>query len=586
MNKYLPIILICVGLISRVHAQNTELIYAEILPNTINKPDSDELAPVVSADGKTMYFVRGYNETDILKKNRVGQEIFYSTFENGSWTEAKRVEGKLNNTSHNVVCGISADGKKLYLSNTYITNRGKMHRGISYSEKDSDGWGKPKELTIEGFDDISINLNSHFHFFITGDEKYIIMSKHTESGEGGEEDLYYSEKSADKSGRPIYSAPNPLKSKEGEYKAINTEGFETSPFLSADGLTLFFSSNRQTADVHNYKYSHIYFTTRQKMDDWENWEAPQPIEKYDQEKWAVVNKADFDAYLFPHTDSDRLMDNCYFSSVRDGGVGAADIWKLNVGYQLQLTAFACDDKGNKTDKKIPIDIVIEKLNGKPNDTNDTWTYDFFKADFGSYKITAKAKGTSEYYDYSSEMQISANDFKTGNRLVAKKDICLKPKPPVTKLDSTLATVYFEFDKASMDSTVLYRKIKDGEEELKDAQVFVRRSEGKKVIEELVSKIKNIDGEFYKIVLIGRADSVGRPEKNQVLSQRRIDSVKVFLENELKKAGLNINVSKEETPLGESNHLLDKNGKLSNEARRLNRSVRIEGYIRKVLINNP
>lgn len=190
MNKYTIIVFTLLFSIWGAKAQN-KLIEAEPLPNTINKPDTDELAPVISKDGKTMFFVRGRKETDLAKKEKIGQDIYFSTLENGNWTEAKKVEGKINNKSHNVVCGINDKGDRLYLSNTYINEKGKMHRGVSISQKEGNEWGKPQDVEIANLEDVDINKNSHFYFFMAKDESYMIISKHGENSVG-EEDLYIS----------------------------------------------------------------------------------------------------------------------------------------------------------------------------------------------------------------------------------------------------------------------------------------------------------------------------------------------------------------------------------------------------------
>jgi outer membrane protein OmpA-like peptidoglycan-associated protein len=66
-------------------------------------------------------------------------------------------------------------------------------------------------------------------------------------------------------------------------KKVNTEFAERTPWISADGLKLFISSNgfngRSDLDV--------YYFTRNKKDDWTNWEGPFPVKEIntDADEW-------------------------------------------------------------------------------------------------------------------------------------------------------------------------------------------------------------------------------------------------------------------------------------------------------------
>lgn len=605
MNKYTYLLFALILSICSVEAQN-KLIFAEPLPNTINKPDTDELAPVVSKDGKTMFFVRGRKETDLAKKEKIGQDIYFSTFENGNWTEAKKVEGKINNKSHNVVCGINDKGDRLYLSNTYINEKGKMHRGVSISQKEGNEWGKPQDVEIDGLEDVDINMNSHFYFFMAKDESYIIISKHEENSKG-EEDLYISKDSTtNKKGQKIYSKPIPLGNQ------INSKGFETSPYM-VDDMTLVFASNRgsiDSIDSHNHSEGRIYFSKRQDKNDWTKWSDAKPIEEYNKD-WAVLNsERNFDAYWFPHDDvKDGKMEYCYFVSDRNGGQGAADIWKLNVSYQLKVNVFACDENGKQTTVKVPAKVTIEGLEADMK--GDTLT--FLKASFDKpYRLKAIPEDDKKYKSYNEEITITAKDYKNEftNRFFTSKDICLTPIIP--KIDSAriLTKVYFLYDKYAMNETVAWAQAAN--DSVPDTQLLKSRETrlgvGIDTLKRIIEFLNTEKGQEYEIKLVGYADSIGTIKKNIELSINRTNTIKDYLvkngfdarrilPTEIKVPSselINVGESKIERTegdnailkaygLGEANHV-KVNGGIKDEARRQQRRVEIQAFKKKIIIN--
>lgn len=90
---------------------------------------------------------------------------------------------------------------------------------------------------------------------------------------------------------------------------INTEHDDEVPFLSDDGLTLYFSSSRPGGQGE----SDLYLSTRITKDD--PWQAPVNF-------GAPVNSPEKDDYPFISTDGLTL----YFTSYREGGEGHGDIW--------------------------------------------------------------------------------------------------------------------------------------------------------------------------------------------------------------------------------------------------------------------
>src|SRR5688572_20153413 len=91
----------------------------EKLMEAINS-EYDELNPVLSPDGLTLYFVRSNHP-----ENKYGefdsQDIWFSQFQNGAWIPAKRLS-ELNIGRYSAVLSAYDDGKTLLLNGVYNKN--------------------------------------------------------------------------------------------------------------------------------------------------------------------------------------------------------------------------------------------------------------------------------------------------------------------------------------------------------------------------------------------------------------------------------------------------------------------------------
>ena len=196
---------------------------------------------------------------------------------------------------------ISMDGKTLFYTSRRNDVAGEIEEAdgepfedIFFSTKtDSVTWGKPE----------SIHLNTTGHDascqLYDNDTKMIIYKFH----KGG--DIYYCEKEGDK-----WSEPKP-------FANVNTKKFESSAFVTADGNTAYFSSNR-------YKKNDdldIYYITKGTDGKWS---------KLKELKGGINTKFDEDAPFI--TPDGKTM---YFSSRGQKNMGGFDIFKSSV-----------DDNGN------------------------------------------------------------------------------------------------------------------------------------------------------------------------------------------------------------------------------------------------
>lgn len=281
-------------LFNAINAQQSELIWGDPvkLPATINS-DGEEALLVFSRDSSTLFFMRQFHK-DNVGGAESDQDIWYTRKDaSGQWEPAKNMKS-LNNKDFNAVVGAGLDGQSLYLYNAYVKKKNQLDRGIAVSKKKNDTWQTPTKVDITNFK----LEGEQFCFYVNPQETFIIIS-YKGKGSLGEEDLYVSKKQTDGSwGEPIHLG-----------LTVNSTGYETSPFLSEDGYSLFFSSNgfggEGDADI---------FVSFRMDESWTNWSKPQNLGN-------KVNSPAFDAYFI------MSKNEAYFASNR-GGATNADIYNV------------------------------------------------------------------------------------------------------------------------------------------------------------------------------------------------------------------------------------------------------------------
>jgi outer membrane protein OmpA-like peptidoglycan-associated protein len=300
----------------------------EKLPDFINS-QFDEITPVPSRDGGTLYFTRiGYPEFEqtlwidsVEQSQRLSPEQYqnllskiYSdmagtgiynpvraVFNQDVWSaqvDSSRfgalVHPKypLNNALPNSLVTITPDPNAFYVINQF-DSKGNMQRGFSIVRRISDStWSFPKPVEIKDYYTITSEVSLTMSF----DGQVLILS--ATRSDSKDMDLYV----CFREGENQWSAPQHL----GE--AVNSLRRETAPFLSEDNTTLFFSSNRSGG-------SDIYICRR--LDDtWKNWSAPYKAVE-------PINSTADDSQPYFNMTSGYL----YFTSKRDGN---SDIFRVQI----------------------------------------------------------------------------------------------------------------------------------------------------------------------------------------------------------------------------------------------------------------
>lgn len=246
----------------------------------------DEMDPVISPDGK-MYFTRTKHPGNVGGKKDPG-DIWVADLDAGQDQQAQNLGAPVNTDDLNAVIGFSNDGSIMYLQ----THNKRKQGGVSFTRKTAGGWSKPQTMPVEFFHNKS-DLQS---MCISDDGKIIIMSIESYSTYGAE-DLYVSFLRDNGS----WSEPANLGS------TINTKLQETTPRLSDDNVTLFFSSNG-----HGGYGGRDIFVTERLDDTWKNWSEPKNLGRKVNTKgvelsYFIPTTGDF-AYLVSTQNSDGYGD--------------------------------------------------------------------------------------------------------------------------------------------------------------------------------------------------------------------------------------------------------------------------------------
>ena len=215
---------IVVGLIvafaATVNAQEDSTYLPQNLGPQINGP-YDDILPVISPDGRTLYFWRSHAPENIGGGR---QDIWYSEMDdNGVWGEARNVGVPLNNRDNNYLCAITPDGNLAIVGDGYSDARNRQ-RSVAISYRTVNGWSVPKALSIKNY----YNNNRFGEFTLANDGRTLIMAIERQDSEGGK-DLYISLRQPDSSwSEPVNLGPE-----------VNSLGHEATPFIASDNSSLY-----------------------------------------------------------------------------------------------------------------------------------------------------------------------------------------------------------------------------------------------------------------------------------------------------------------------------------------------------------
>lgn len=266
--------LLCSFIIFPVLLFGQELSFSDVarLSSRINS-EAEELMPILSPDGKTMYFVRA-GSVENTGSRYAGADAWKSDWDVTimDWGKPTNVRDVFNDKGNNAVVGISGKGDVIYMLNT---RAGKQAKGIYFSKKNGSQWTKPELIPIPG-----LESEGFLGAYVSPDFDVIVLSMSARDTRG-EEDLYVTTKGDD----GTWSMPKNLG------PSVNTPGYEIAPFLSSDKSKLYFTSNG-----HGGHGGADIFVSERQYGTWDIWSVPKNLGN-------VVNTEGFDAYFSIYADT-------------------------------------------------------------------------------------------------------------------------------------------------------------------------------------------------------------------------------------------------------------------------------------------
>lgn len=340
------------------------------LSNAINS-ENEEYVPVITADESEIFFTSRRPSTTGGQIDAgladYYEDIYYSTLENGKWTDAKNMGKPVNSDFHDATVGLSLDGQKLFI---YRDNK-KGIGNIYVTEKKGNEWTEPTELP-EPIN--SKNQETSACYSPDGNTIYFVSNR--PEGKGGK-DIF----KATKNSEGVWGEAENLGN------IINTPEDEDAIFLHPDGKTLYFSSKGHPTMGGYDIFKSVYEKGM--------WSTPENL-------GYPINSADDDV-CFVLTASGEYG---YYTSIKAEGKGKRDIYRVAFLDELnkpKLTLL----KGTVTDRKTgePLFSKIELYNNTDDKLVGTFESNSATGKFmvslpagKDYGISVKAKGYLFYSD--------------------------------------------------------------------------------------------------------------------------------------------------------------------------------------------
>jgi len=427
-----------------------------------------DVTPVISHDGKVLYFsVRG--DKPVSGTNYNG-EAYYSTLkQDNTWSDRKNMGYPINNEQTNFVISATPDNNSLLLSGRYLADGKSNGRGFSITHREGNGWSIPEDLIIEDY----YEDNQFSSFCLSPDRKTLVLSIERKDSYG-QTDLYASFQKSD----DTWTAPKNIG------HTINTFGSEETPFVAADGKTLYFSTNGKLGYGSN-----DIFMSRRLDDSWTKWTEPVNL-------GPQVNTIDWDAYYTISASGDYA----YLVSA-ENSLGLSDIFRIKVA---------------ESAKPEPVVIIHGKVLDKVTKQPLAATIDYHELSTGADAGSARSNPTDGSY------KIILPYGKAYGFLAEKTDF-------LAESDNIDLTTFKEYAEIERD---LYLSPIEIGKAITLNNVFFVRSKAELLpgsFPELDRLVKVLtDNPELKIEISGHTDNVGDPVLNAKLSEERVTTIKNYL----------------------------------------------------------
>lgn len=432
----------------------------------------NEYYPIISIDGNSLYFTSRHRPGGLG-----GEDVWVSRRTKNGWSKAKNIGPPINTPEHEGFMCLAADSTRAFLFGNYPESYGKGD--IFYSNYRKEGWSEVKNIgkpinspDFEG--DAWFSSNGNTVFFVSDrpggvgeyrprDDKFVQQDYNS--------DIYVSINTDTGWCQPINLGDR-----------INTPYCERGPIFHPDGRTLFFCSSG-----HPGLGDLDIFVAYKTGESWTDWSEPENLGK-------EINTIYKDwGYSISLTG-----DEVYFASVREGGFGRSDIYKIKLPKKFTIpitvvTGKLRDKQGNMLDSVRLTWEDIEKLKQLgTSQTRPQGDYTIFLPSGRWYRYTASKEG---YIFASRDI-----DLRRKEKPEVHYDIELpKITPETVPFPPALLNVFFKLNSSEL--------------------LPASKSE----LDQFLQLIRD-NPQWIKIEISGHTCDLGSNEYNKELSQARAQSV--------------------------------------------------------------
>ncbi len=340
-----------------------------------------EMAPILSADGQTLYFVRRGHPKNIGNENKDDIWVVHR-LQNGLWSQALNCGAPINNTAENRVYSIDATAKTVYLADRYRTGNLK---GLAFAQRQGRLWSRPKAIEIAGLSPLT-NVQS-FALNVNGN---VMIQSVDRAGGKGRNDLYVSFLDADGE----WTTPRSM----GD--ALNTAEMEENPVIGYDNKTLYFSSRG-----HGGKGGADLFVSYRMDETWTNWSPPVNLE--------TINTSLDDRFMTVSAIGNEAI-VCYPDST-----GQLDLYRIAIPQAVRPTPVALLNGqiiNDKTSKPIQAELGYRPLDEPENlervKANPDGSFTLVVPYDDDLSLHAEVDG---YFSVSERMELANQNLKEADR---------------------------------------------------------------------------------------------------------------------------------------------------------------------------
>jgi outer membrane protein OmpA-like peptidoglycan-associated protein/tetratricopeptide (TPR) repeat protein len=328
-----------------------------------------EYFPSLTIDGKTMIFNRRIDDDE---------DFYESTFENGQWSNAQPLGGKINTNLNEGAQNISQDGEWLIFTGcNYPEGIGSCDLYIAYKNKNG-SWTEAENMGRPINTDQWESTPS-----LSPDKKDLYFTSNRTGGYGGKDIWVTHRRSNGKWSVPENMGPE-----------INTSADETCPFIHADNQTLYFNSNGHMG----YGKADIFLT--RKIND-STWTQPENL-------GYPINTIDNEGSLIIASDGKTS----YYDSDRGDSKAGLDIFTFDMREDVR-PAKTLWVKGRVSDKKtmagLPCTVELTDIDSRriisTLQTDEDGNYLVTLPEGKTYALNVARKG---YLFYSDNFSVPAN----------------------------------------------------------------------------------------------------------------------------------------------------------------------------------